>query len=267
MKNWQKWLLTIGGTILLVVVIPIAINECYKADAVYYVTIWDAADVLSYYGTVLGAVAAVTALVATIAYYRKQVVYEKMIQHEQEKWLRIEKLVDQALDDMHPSKITIAITEVLESQRMELIYLKLNTYDMTVKNTVDKLLLLTSKHKNEKLIDLSGKIDIAMKEFSKIVKGYMDFLLEISGKNLTLQMMKRGESTPELTQMCILQFMSDIRERSTEISKELSNTYETTYRPLITLKESVFDEINQQVLEDAKKILFFKQSAQISSAK
>lgn len=33
---------------------PIIINECYKGDS-GYITIWSAADTLSYYGTVLGA--------------------------------------------------------------------------------------------------------------------------------------------------------------------------------------------------------------------
>lgn len=250
---------------MLIVVIPIAINECYKADTVYYVTMWGAADVLSYYGTVLGAVAAVTALVATIAYYRKQIIYEKTLQREQDKWAKIEKRVDQALDDVHPSKITTAITEALESQRTDLAYLKLSTYNMTARNSVDRLLLL--KGKDRGLTDLIKAIDSTVEKLSTIVKNYMNFLVEIYGKNMAIQMMKNGESTPELTQMCILQLMSDIRERSTEISKELSNTYETSYRPLITLKESVFEKINQQLLEDAEKILSLKSSGQISSAK
>lgn len=33
---------------------PIIINECYKGDS-GYIAIWSAADTLSYYGTVLGA--------------------------------------------------------------------------------------------------------------------------------------------------------------------------------------------------------------------
>ena len=250
---------------MLIVVIPIVINECYKADTAYYITMWDAADVLSYYGTVLGAVAAVTALVATIAYYRKQIIYEKTLQKEQDKWAKIEKRVDQALDDVHPSKITTAITEALESQRPDLAYLKLSTYNMTARNSADKLLLL--KEKDPRLTDLSETIDSTAEKLSAIVKNYMNFLVEIYGKNMAIQMMKNGESTPALTQMCILQIMSDIRERSTEISKELSNTYETAYRPLITLKEHVFEEINEKLLDDAKKILSFKSSAQTSSAK
>lgn len=264
MKNWQKWLLAIVGTILLIVVIPIVINECYKADTVY-LTMWDAADVLSYYGTVLGAVAAVTALVATIVYYRKQIIYDKTLQKEQDKWTKIEKMVDQALDDIHPSKITIAITEALENQRTDLAYLKLSTYNMTARNSVDKLLFL--KEKGQGIADLIKTIDSTTEKLNTIVKNYMNFLVEIYGKNMTIKVMKNGESTPELTQMCILQLMSDIRERSTEISKELSNTYETAYRPLITLKEQVFEEIHEKLLDDAKKILSFKSLAQISSAK
>lgn len=45
---------------------PIIINECYKGDS-GYITIWSAADTLSYYGTVLGALVAA----ATIAWSRR----------------------------------------------------------------------------------------------------------------------------------------------------------------------------------------------------
>ena len=53
----SKFIAIIISIILVsVVVVPVAINESYKYGVVY-VTKWDAADVLSYYGTVLGAVA------------------------------------------------------------------------------------------------------------------------------------------------------------------------------------------------------------------
>lgn len=40
---------------------PIIINECYKGDS-GYIAIWSAADTLSYYGTVLGALVAAATL-------------------------------------------------------------------------------------------------------------------------------------------------------------------------------------------------------------
>jgi hypothetical protein len=53
--------------IILLVFVPIIINEAYKADT-GYVTVWNAEDVLSYYATILGAVATIAAVVGTILY-------------------------------------------------------------------------------------------------------------------------------------------------------------------------------------------------------
>lgn len=57
---------------LFTIVIPIAINESYK-HGVIYITKWDAADVLSYYGTILSVAATVIAMAITIAFTRKQI--------------------------------------------------------------------------------------------------------------------------------------------------------------------------------------------------
>lgn len=51
--------------------IPIIINECYKHGG--YITMWGAADILSYYGTILGAFIAIATLVTTIIFTRKQI--------------------------------------------------------------------------------------------------------------------------------------------------------------------------------------------------
>ena len=58
------------GIILFVFGVPIVINECYKVGG--YVTLWSAEDVLSYYGTILGATVSVVVLTATILFTRKQ---------------------------------------------------------------------------------------------------------------------------------------------------------------------------------------------------
>ena len=59
---------------------PIIINECCKGGS-GYITIWNATDILSYYGTVLGVlVAATTMAVAAIFFNRKQLQRERFLQ-------------------------------------------------------------------------------------------------------------------------------------------------------------------------------------------
>ena len=70
MKNREIVLWTIAGFIL-VFVVPIIINECYKANS-GYLTMWTAADMLSYYGTILAASGAVIGVFLSIQYSQKQ---------------------------------------------------------------------------------------------------------------------------------------------------------------------------------------------------
>ena len=58
---------------------PIIINEGYKGDS-GYITIWSAADTLSYYGTVWGTLVAATTMAVTIFFNRKQLQRERFLQ-------------------------------------------------------------------------------------------------------------------------------------------------------------------------------------------
>ncbi len=49
--------------LLFVVGAPVIINECYKIGG--YITLWDVADILAYYGTILGAIVSIVVLAGT----------------------------------------------------------------------------------------------------------------------------------------------------------------------------------------------------------
>lgn len=53
--------------VLLVVGVPIIINEVYKCNS-GYITLWEAKDVLAYYGAALGGGATLIALIITIMF-------------------------------------------------------------------------------------------------------------------------------------------------------------------------------------------------------
>ena len=71
-KSWLKWLV-IGllAVIVFVVGIPIIINECYKANS-GYITMWSAADVLSYYGAIITSAGAAIGIYVSLRYSHKQ---------------------------------------------------------------------------------------------------------------------------------------------------------------------------------------------------
>ena len=101
-KSRIKWVI-IGliAVIIFVVGVPIIINECYKSNS-GYTTLWSAADVLSYYGTILGALVAITTIIVTIGFTRKQIWREGFLKNEIEKWSKIEGVFAVALDAINP---------------------------------------------------------------------------------------------------------------------------------------------------------------------
>ena len=64
-KSWTKWILIAVIALALIVGVPIIINECYKTNS-GYMTIWGAADALSYYGAIIAASIGVVGVYFTV---------------------------------------------------------------------------------------------------------------------------------------------------------------------------------------------------------
>ena len=100
-KNVILILLAITGILVLLFGVPIIINECYKANC-GYITVWDGADVLGYYGTLLGAAIAVLTLVATIVFTKKQIQRDSFLRSETDKLSQLESIFLGILDGINP---------------------------------------------------------------------------------------------------------------------------------------------------------------------
>lgn len=85
---------------ILIFGIPILINECYKHGG--YTTMWEAADVLSYYGAILGASIAVGTLTVTILFTRKQIQRESYLKGRKETWSKIDEIFTATLKAISP---------------------------------------------------------------------------------------------------------------------------------------------------------------------
>ena len=96
MRKSKFFAIIISAFLLSVVVIPIAINESYK-HGVVYVTKWDAADVLSYYGSLLGSVSTILALVITIIFTKKQIQRDRFLELNRTKWEKVDIIISNLL--------------------------------------------------------------------------------------------------------------------------------------------------------------------------
>lgn len=118
MKKVWKWILSGLGAAAILVGVPILINECYKAGG-GYITIWDAPDVLSYYGTVVSAAIAVATIAVTISFNRKQIQRDSYLKAETDRWAKIEEEVAIALDKINPQRLMLVNARSLKYSVIE----------------------------------------------------------------------------------------------------------------------------------------------------
>ena len=114
MSKFKRVLKIILGILVIsvfLVGIPIVINECYKANCGYS-TEWDAAAMLGYYGTVLGAIITVATLAATITFTKKQIQRESFLKAESEKWSKLKSIFLDILANINP---IVTLKDVMEN--------------------------------------------------------------------------------------------------------------------------------------------------------
>lgn len=94
-KSQIKWVIIgLVAVIIFVIGVPIIINECYKINS-GYMTMWSAADVLSYYGTILGVLVAAATIAVTIRFTQKQIRRESVLKPKPKNGLRLRKYLRQ----------------------------------------------------------------------------------------------------------------------------------------------------------------------------
>ena len=136
-KKYVRYMLYVFAAIVSIIIIPIVINELYKNNS-GYVTIWGAADVLNYYGTVLGACIAVGALIVTIVFTKKQIQRDSIIKDQEEKWNKIEDLVSSSLVKIHPTGIA-EIISIATSKDFGKTVSALHLFSFQAKTALDSL--------------------------------------------------------------------------------------------------------------------------------
>ena len=256
--------------IFLVFGIPVIINECYKTNS-GYITVWSGADVLGYYGTILGSIIAVTTLVVTIVFTKKQLQRESFLKTESEKWNNLKVVFLGILDAINPMKVLkdIADNGIADPSKAIVI---LQRYQMDCKMVNDQLnahLNMDDYPKFKKLID--GIADIA-KDFVCIsqeeINQYSDLRLW-KHKDSAFKMMEVEKEHPGTFSEEDLTFNEDIIKKIREINYENINLnisklnekfiyeYETKYRVLLQLVGSTFNEINLETQRRADEILLF----------
>lgn len=266
-KKIHRSLLAAIVAFILILVIPIAINELYKKNT-GYMTIWGAADVLSYYGTILGACVTVGALIVTILFTKKQIQRDSFIKNQEEKWNRIESLISGSLEKIHPSRIAEIISREMYSNYNEAIT-AFHLYTLQAKTALDSVFGYISGEDYKQLESLLLAIQDAADKYcgiaTKLDSQYQNLeLIELRMDAIRINNTARQNPAKRLTDLINSNnFLAktssldatEIRGEINKLSEQLSALRDTSYRELLEKKRSTFSEIQARWAKEADNML------------
>lgn len=241
-KCWWQW----GLVALLVIGIPLLINESYKSNIVLYTTVWTGSEFLAYYGTLLGAVATIFAVVCTITFTKKQIRCEQQLQYNHHKWEHIESLFETAIISAQPLTINSIYTNSL-SQKSLIGCAELQRNADEALAAIDVIYGVVEEQDAGKVKNLLSKLKEVVSERSILSHKYYDLL--IAYHSVT----NNSENTDgQLSMIVLLNQQSEIRAAVEELHK-------TKYRELLRFKRRCFGDIYREIESDAQTNLSFKE--------
>jgi len=242
---WWKILLFILGFLVLVVGVPLIINGCYKATPVF-ITKWNAADVLSYYGTLLGAVSTVSALVCTISFTRKQIQRDRFLEHSRIKWEKAEAVITQTLIDISPLKLlNSAKLDGSLTSNLHTIILNLQAYAISAKTSLNMIKCYIGPRDYEQIGPYVAELQSSIIQFCEIESSLMDEYMSLQTIALA-----NGGVIPDSELLLHL-------DRTSEINKEIPLAHDGPYQRLLNMKREVFEKIYADIDAQADQILKF----------
>lgn len=256
--------------IFLVFGIPIIINECYKTNS-GYITVWSGADVLGYYGTILGSIIAVTTLAVTIIFTKKQLQRETFLKNESAKWDKLRDVFLQILDNINPMKTFKDVFDNGFIDPSEAINI-LQKYQLSCKLANDQLIANINKEDEPKFHKLISDIVVIAEGFIEIVQKEIDQYSDLriwQNKDNIVKMAEIEKLTSENSTNEEPTFNEQMLEKLknisyekidaeiTKLNNEIIKKYETDYRALLHQVGSTFDEINFKTQQRADRILLF----------
>lgn len=269
MRKAKYIVIIVLAILFFTILIPIAINESYK-HGVIYVTKWDAADVLAYYGTILGTVATATALVVTITFTHKQIRRDCYLKKESEKWEKIELVFADALDNINP------IRPLKETKDTKLVdpsaaIRTIQEYHIICQTATDLLNAYLNMVDYPKVKPIIDAIDNFRKEIGQVLQ---DIVMECS-KLRDFNSRDTAKRIIEMESKCPNSFSTEdvaywekilkgtdgiqrdeIEKAIKQLNEKIIAIYYGTYCPLLQLKGSMFETINTEIQKNADGILY-----------
>lgn len=263
-----KIVIAIMAAIFFIVGVPLIINECYKANC-GYITVWDGADVLGYYGAILGSIIAVATLTITIVFTKKQIQRESYLRAETDKLSKLESIFLGILDSINPIETLKNVMDNGFSNPTKAINI-LQKYQLNCKTANDRLnahLNMADYPKFKVIIDSIANI---AEEFVNISQGEIEQYSNLrlwTHRETASKMLHNEEIMPGSFSPKEIEFSKDVLEKTkgvnyvdiekaiAQLNEEFIKAYETKFRSLLQLNGSTFEEVNAEVQQRADEIL------------
>ena len=264
-RPWIKWCALVIAALAAIVGVPIIINECYKANS-GYMTIWGAADVLSYYGTILGTFVTVATIVVTISFTRKQIQRESYLKNETEKWAKIEDAFTGAISTISPYQSLVETMDYTTTDPTVAIT-QLQRYLIDSTCAFDKVLLFMNKEEYLKLRDIVVQLEGIRDELHITIQAEIEAyarLRELRNCEFSRKMFasdydnsaqpEEYKSTDEQT--CDSK-INDIYAEIESLTQNIAKIYAEEFRPVFLKKRDRFEDIYRDIRKKANQLLRF----------
>lgn len=259
---------SLASLLFLTIGIPIIINECYKAGG--YITLWQAEDVLSYYGTILGATVSVAVLAATILFTRKQIRHDQFVNRQTQKWKSVDAIIIQAIEAVQPLQVAQMVYADMGYEHSGETINKLQRHIMNMKKSLDMLNCHLDSTEGKRLGVLVQQILLCMEEVESLAQQMVQQLSCIQKNKLHenyKELLRLAVQSPGTVDDNTIQNYQDylkanpytspdkITEEIGNIGLKLVGVYNSTYQSLLSKKREVFFEIERENAETADRIL------------
>lgn len=263
-----KTVIAIMTAMFLIVGVPLIINECYKANC-GYITVWDGADVLGYYGAILGSIITVATLGITIVFTKKQIQRDSFLKNETEKWSKNEVVFANVLDEINPIRVMKDTMDngIMDPGKAMNI---LQKYQLTCEMAGDQLKVCVSSNDYAYVKTLVDSTVSAAKQFvatsQKQIDQYTNLLSlkrrEVAEKAIKIETQPPGSfSKSDMDEyLKVLEKTKDIKFDSIQtelclLINERVSINNDVYKPLLKMKNKVFEEISADIQQRADDIL------------
>ena len=268
LKRTITLICSLVGLLFLTIGVPIVINECYKAGG--YITLWQAEDVLSYYGTILGATVSVAVLAATILFTRKQIRHDQFVNRQSQKWKSVDAIIIQAIEAVQPLQVAQMVYADMGYEHAGETINKLQRHIMNMKKSLDMLNCHLDSTEGKRLGVLVQQILLCMEEVESLAQQMVQQLSCIQKNKLHenyKELLRLAVQSPGTIDDNTIQNYQDylktnpytspdkITEEIGNIGLKLVGVYNSTYQSLLNKKREVFFEIEKENAEKADKIL------------